>query len=269
MGDASKNLKMKSLINVLFFFVVAILAAVSTSDTGEVGLMKFLEKERKERREEQEVIREIFKKENARLEKEDQHLHERNDQLQRQDDEQREQIANQSKEIIQQKAELVNQKQRIDKQNEEMAKLRDQNRKLHAKLRQADSKIRQADSKFDSRINQAIRQKDQNLTAELKKLMKSEITNFLINERICVGGEIQFWDSLLPEDRWVDHVVQYGYEFPREPIVSASLKRLFLGNTDEYVQAYIKIKSVSNSSAVIQTYRWAANWFYVSWLACL
>ena len=32
--DASKNLKMKSLINVLVFFVVAILAAVSTSDTG-------------------------------------------------------------------------------------------------------------------------------------------------------------------------------------------------------------------------------------------
>merc|ERR1712142_1280372 len=230
--DASKNLKMKSLINVLVFFVVAILAAVSTSDTGEVGLMKFLEKERKERREEQEVIREIFKKENARLEKEDQHLHKRNDQLQRQDDEQREQIANQSKEIIQQKAELVNQKQRIDKQNEEMAKLRDQNRKLHAKLRQADSKIRQADSKirqadskFDSRINEAIRQKDQNLTAELKKLMKSEITNFLINERICVGGEIDFWNHG-PSDRWVDHVVQYGYEFPRKPIVSASLKRI-------------------------------------------
>merc|ERR1712142_169378 len=178
--------------------------------------------------------------------------------LERQDDEQREQIANQSKEIIQQKTELVHQKRRIDKQNEEMAKLRDQNRKLHAKLRQADSKIRQA-----------IRQKDQNGSAELKKLIKSEITSFLINERICVGGEIQFWDSLLPEDRWVDHVVQYGYEFPREPIVSASLKRLFLGNTDEYVQAYIKIKSVSNSSAVIQTYRWAANWFYVSWLACL
>merc|ERR1712142_570309 len=137
--------------------------------------------------------------------------------LERQDDEQREQIANQSKEIIQQKAELVNQKQRIDKQNEEMAKLRDQNRKLHAKLRQADSKIRQADSKFDSRINEAIRQKDQNLTAELKKLMKSEITNFLINERICVGGEIDFWNHG-PSDRWVDHVVQYGYEFPRKPI---------------------------------------------------
>merc|ERR1712142_1370901 len=216
--DASKNLKMKSLINVLVFFVVAILAAVSTSDTVEVGLMKFLEKERKERREEQNVIREIFKRENARLEKEDQHLHKRNDQLERQDDEQREQIANQSKEIIQQKTELVHQKRRIDKQNEEMAKLRDQNRKLHAKLRQADSKI-------DSRINEAIRQKDQNLTAELKKLMKSEITNFLMNERICVGGEIDFWNHG-PSDRWVDHVVQYGYEFPRKPIVSASLKRI-------------------------------------------
>merc|ERR1712142_304574 len=260
MGDASKNLKMKSLINVLFFFVVAILAAVSTSDTGEVGLMKFLEKERKERREEQEVIREIFKKENARLEKEDQHLHKRNDQLQRQDDEQREQIANQSKEIIQQKAELVNQKQRIDKQNEEMSKLRDQNRKLHAKLRQADSKI-------DSRINEAIRQKDQNLTAELKKLMKSEITNFLMNERICVGGEIDFWNHG-PSDRWVDHVVQYGYEFPRKPIVSASLKRIGV-YSDVNTNAYTQIKSIFNSPAVIQAYKSDRTYFHFSWLACL
>ena len=41
--------------------------------------MKFLEKERKERREEQNVIREIFKKENARLETEDQRLQRQND----------------------------------------------------------------------------------------------------------------------------------------------------------------------------------------------
>merc|ERR1719228_483719 len=65
------------------------------------------------------------------------------------------------------------------KQNEVIAKLQSQNRKLHKKLRQADSKI---DSKLDSKVDTAMRQKDQNINTELKKLIKSEITNFLIND---------------------------------------------------------------------------------------
>ena len=70
----------------------------------------------------------------------------------------------------------------------EMAKLRDQNRKLHAKLRQADSKInqvvRQKDQngslEFNTKMKSAIRQND--VHSELKKIIKSEISDFLISK---------------------------------------------------------------------------------------
>merc|ERR1712142_1225355 len=221
--------KMKS--QIYAFFVVAVLAAVSSTDTGEVGLMKFLEKERKERREERNAMRELFQRENDE------------------------------------------QKVRIDKQSEEMAKLHDQNRKLHAKLRQADSKIdskiRQKDQngslEFNTKMKSAIRQND--VHSELKKIIKSEISEYLINERICVAGKITASYNA-PSGKNTDHNVQFGYTFPRKPIVSTSFWD-FYNKGGSATGAVVRVKSVFNSSAVIETYRYKSTHFQVSWIACL
>jgi len=258
---------------ILAIFVFAVLSAVTTSDAGgeEVGLMKFLEKERKEIREEQKMMREMLQRETARLEKEDRNLHKRNDKLQRQNDEQKQRIdkqnednAKQNKEIVKQSEENRKLSEEMAKQSEEMAKLRDQNQKLHEKLRQADTKI---DTKIDSN-DTAMRQKDQNINTELKKLIKSEITNFLINERICVGARINFWGGSPPSNTDVDHVVNFGYTFPRNPVVSTALTEVGVNNQAKSA-ADLRVKSISTSSAVLQTYRYENTYFYGTWLACL
>jgi len=188
-------------------------------------------------------------------------------------------------------------KQLNDELHEKIAKLRQEmkNDKLQAhiqnvnlqeqitKLHREDLVLRRADSE----IKQTIRQRDQAQDAsqeqdhtELKKIVASEIKNYLINERICVGGAIN--STVWPDNRKksksnrqvqeMDYEVEFGYSFPRPPTVLASITALNNGRK-KATDAQVYVKSVSDTSAVLHLARWRkggrGTQCSFGWLACL
>jgi len=248
--------------------LIGVFAAISTANEGEEKLMKILAKERKE-------TKEMFQQENSRLRREDTKLRKVDAKLRKEDTKIRK--------------EATKLREQVDKQNKKIAKLEE-------KLRQADLKtqksIRQRDEntslEFDTRLKNSMRQEDvhsemkdivtsvmessigerggnSSLEIELRKLMKSEITNYLINEKICVSGTF----NVGKVKEWRKERVNYGVTFPRKPTVTASISYFYHYNPSQtaYAQAYVF--EVGNSSAVVGGYRYNSNTCYVAWIACL
>merc|ERR1711915_1098298 len=93
------------------------------------------------------------------------------------------------------------------------------------------------------------------LEIELRKLMKSEITNYLINEKICVSGTFIVGKS----DEWQKERVNYGVTFPRKPTVSLSISYFWHGNPSQSALAQVNVFEVGNSSAVVGGYTYDSN----------
>jgi len=123
-----------------------------------------------------------------------------------------------------------------------------------------------------------MRQRDQNITQELKKLMKNQIEEYLKENKLCVAGK--FYKNTMGStafDEWI--TVDFNHTFPRVPTFSASLNGIELLKPldDGYNRLcvdsslmYNKPAKVTRSSAkcYIRSYRkW--TYFEVSWIACL
>merc|ERR1712142_1227618 len=141
--------KMESIASKLIFVTFAVFT-VSAVNKGEDDIMKILAKERQE-------MREMFRRETARLDEEDRRQREENQKL----------------------------KEQNDIQQDHIAKLRRENQKL----RRADVKIKQSIRQKDQNSTSIP------IHSELKKMMRREIQTFLKEERLCVGGRSGDWDT--------------------------------------------------------------------------
>jgi len=274
-----KNFNMKTIFKL--FVTIVVFVATSAVNEGDESLMKILAKERKE-------MREIFQRENERLAQQaeenakqyqlqQQKLQRQNDQLltnlEKQDAKLQQQVSKQAEEIAKQKEENAKQNQVQQHQQQINAKLHDQNRKLHQKLRRAEMEtknaFRQKDFKdkldmkkmIHSEMQQSYIQAGSNntndtLVLELKKLIKKEINNFVMTERVCIGDTFGVGQS--------ERTVDFGYTFPRIPTVVASSAYCRKGDSCGAL-----VRKVTKSSAVIQTYVSEQD-MYASWgMACL
>merc|ERR1712142_1217936 len=278
MGDTSEpyatqseNLTMKTIIK--FIVVIELFVAMAATNEGEEKLMKVLAKERKE-------MKEVFQRENAQLRRESAQLRKEDTKLH---------------------AQVDKLHKHVNKQNQEMAKLREMLRQAESKVKKSNRQRDQNDSlEFEAKIKSAIRQADvhselknivksvvqtsigqqgyrcptnpamspqhgsnDSLERELRKLMKSEINNFIINEKLCVGGVI----TKSSEDAAsTTTTVQFGYTFPRKPLVSVAFSDIYGGSSNN---VYTSILSVSKSSAVIFLNKYETRVCIVSWIACM
>jgi len=222
---------------------------------------KQMDAEHKQMDTEHKKMTELFQNASTRLEEQHGTLKELNDEL--------------HEKIAQLRREMNNDKLQAHIQN---VKLQEQ----ITKLRREDQVLRRADSEIKANIRQrdqaqdAIQEQDH---TELKKIVASEIKNYLINERICVGGAINsiVWpdnQKKLKSNEQVqemDYKVEFGYSFPRLPTVMASLTSLNGRKKSPYAQVHVK--SVSDTSAVLHLARYKKNRFGTQcsfgWLACL
>jgi len=244
---------------------MTVFATIAAVNEGDGDLVKMFAKERKEMREEQKEMRADFRREI--------------DEQKKQNDEQNRVIA-----------ELHN---RNNKQSQEL-------QKLHKKLHQADMKIQKTNrqrvekesKKLEAKILSAIRQErrsseledvvefvvkrsirhsgknntNSSLEIELKKLIDHQIDQYLIKQRICVAGKYQNSNA----NQYHSQTVNFGYEFPRTPTVSASLALVYNNQGSTlYMEAHVD--SVTRSSAIIKSsaYYGSNAALQVSWLACL
>jgi len=263
---------------------MTVLATIAAVNEGDGDLVKMFAKERKEMREERKEMREEQKEMRA--------------DFRREIDEQKKQNDEQNRFI----AELHNrndeQKKQNDEQNRFIAEQKEEMKRLHKKLHQADVKIqktnRQRDEKqsqeLEATISSAIRQSSEledvvesvvkrsirrggknntnsSLEIELRKLMDHQIDQYLINQRICVAGKYANYGFAKQE---LTQTVNFGYEFPRTPTVSASLARVW-NNKERDLHMEVNVASVTRSSAIIKSYAGYGSGadLIVSWLACL
>merc|ERR1712142_904508 len=244
----SENLTMKTIIK--FIVVIKLFVAMAATNEGEEKLMNVLAKERKE-------MKEVFQRENAQLRKEDTKLH-----------------------------------AQVDKQNQEIAKLREMLRQAESKVNKSNRQRDQNDSlELEAKIKSAIRQEDvhselknivksvvqtsigqrgsnDSLERELRKLMKSEINNFIINEKMCVGGRIDRNGG----EATTRTTVQFGYTFPRKPLVSVAFTNIYTGyagSSNDWNNVYTFATSVTKSSAIVVIHKYKTQNCYVSWIACM
>merc|ERR1712142_726796 len=169
-------------------------------------------------------MREIFRSENKRLRQEDDQLRAKLDELHG----------------------------KLEKQQEQMVKLQRENQKL----RRVDSKIkeviRQRDQNdthdFDTKIRNSLRH---NKTAEeLMEMMRNEINNFLINEKICVGGVLKNHGAY--DGRTNTVTVPFGRTFPRKPTVVAALS--YVNGRNPAKQSYANtwvVKATSSTADIL------------------
>jgi len=97
-------------------------------------------------------------------------------------------------------------------------------------------------------------------------MMRSEITNFLINQKICVGGRLTEQNSQI-NGGWnggsTTVTVDFGHAFPRKPTVVVSLSWV----NGEI--AYTYVQKVTKTSADVYVSTYSGGQCYVSWMACL
>jgi len=233
---------------------MTVLATIAAVNEGDGDLVKMFAKERKEMREEQKEMRADFRRE----------------------------IDEQKKQNDEQNRVIADQKKQNDEQNRVIAE-------LHKRLHQADLKNKEAhrqrvekesqerhsselEDVVESVVKRSIRHSGKNntnssLEIELKNLIDHQIVQYLINQRICVGGTYQ---NNGHANQLHTQTVNFGYEFPRTPTVSASLARVG-NNKGAQIYMRVDVASVTRSSAIINSYAYhGPNAFlYVSWLACL
>jgi len=248
-------------VNFVFFVLIVVAAKVSAAEKGDGELLKVLAKERKE-------MSNIFQQENAELRRDDQKLRERDEKLHDRIDKMAEQMSKQNEQI----SKLHGKNDKLQNRNK---KLEQQINKLHQKLqRQADPQI----SPLHGSLMKTVREKDQNGTSgsvdtlkimtELKQFVKSEIKDFLINERICVSGNFGGSDASHNHIKTTHHV-DYGYTFPRKPAVSVAISHYQDAIASFYYkQVMATVTEVTNSSAEISVSKKDVNW-RINWIACL
>merc|ERR1712142_606860 len=258
--------KMESIICKLIcvtFAVVSVSAVNRDKD-----LMTILAKERQEMRDERKEMREMFQRETARLDKETARLDEEDKRQQKENlklKEQNDKLQQQDQKL---KEEIVKLRQDNQNDKEQIVKLRRENKKL----RRADVEIKQTIRQRDqnnslevTKMKKFIRQDD--VHSELKKIIRNEINDFLIVEKMCVSGR----SSVISAGRVSNYKVEFGHTFPRKPTVSASLYHVYnYGGGQGGASAYVQ--SVSNSSAVIgldTQYGNSRMNAAFAWLACL
>merc|ERR1719228_45699 len=106
---------------------------------------------------------------------------------------------------------------KLDKLQGQNIKLHKKNKKLEKeiiKLRGADSKIQASIRQRDQLQNGTRSALDMDMDEHLKKVINSEIINFLTKEKVCISGTIH---PTQPNDKWNDHTIEFGYSFPRKP----------------------------------------------------
>lgn len=262
---------------------MAVLATIAAVNEGDGDLVKMFAKERKEMREEQKEMRADFRRENDEQNRVIAELHQG--------------LAEQKKENAVQKKENADQKKQNDEQNRVIAEQKEEMKRLHKRLHQADVKIqktnRQRDEKeskkLEATISSAIRQSSEledvvesvvtraiwrsgkdntnsSLEIVVKKLIDHQIVQYLINQRICVAGKYYNGKS----NQAYTQTVNFGYEFPRTPTVSASLSRVE-NNEGSRLFMQVDVTSVTRSSAIIKSRAYYGSYanLRVSWLACL
>jgi len=215
------------------------------------NLMKMFSDERKEMREEQKEMRAVFQRENA--------------ELRAQNDKQAQEIDKQAQEIQQLHKKLHNQNKHLH----EKLRQRDQKEglELEAKIRNAISQERNS-SELENVVESVMKRsiirsgRNDSLETELKKLINSEINNFLINERICVSG------FFVPKaNGHSTRTIEFGYTFPRKPAISASLGRVFNLPNGPYGEIIVDQSTLTKSSVSIGT--WSSTYASVTWIACM
>jgi len=268
-------------MNALLKLVVgfSVLVTIAAVDEGEGDLLKMFANERKE-------MRADFRRENDEQNQVIAELHQG--------------IAEQKKENAEQKEEIVEQKKEIVEQKKAIAEQKEEIKKLHKKLHQADLKnekaTRQRDQKetkeMETKISNALRQErnssdlehvvesvmkksilrssssssSSGLEVELKQLIDGQINNYLINQRICVGGTYR----TSKENQHDTQTVSFGYNFPRKPTVSASLAHIY-NNAGDQIYMQVEVSSITTTSATItyRAYYGPGTELKFSWLACL
>ena len=83
------------------------------------------------------------------------------------------------------------------------------------------------------------------------------------DEKMCVGGVIKKSGE---DAASTTTTVQFGYTFPRKPLVSVAFSDIYGGGSNN---VYTNILSVSKSLAVISINKYDTRWCFVSWIACM
>jgi len=99
-------------------------------------------------------------------------------------------------------------------------------------------------------------------------MMRNEITNFLINEKICVGGRL---DGTQISGGWAGEyttvTVDFGHAFPRKPTVVVSLSYVYGPKLAH--NALAQVQKVTKTSADVYVSTYGDSQCYVTWMACL
>jgi len=248
---------------VKFFIVFAVTIAASAVNQGdEVGVMTILAKERKELTEERKEIGEIFRGETERLRLEDEQLRGKLDKLQGKLDEQHDKLHQKLDKLHDQNEKQHAQIVKLQKENQV---LRRANSKINKVIRQRDIRDPNNTREFDAKIKNSLRQND--FSSELKKMMRAEIKNYLTTEKNCVAGT----NVVVGWGKKGEKTVEFQHTFPRKPTVFAAISLVHARRFPIY--AFVKVKSVTNSSAVLyidNSMDGNNNVIcYANWIACL
>jgi len=253
---------------------MTVLATIAAVNEGDGDLVKMFAKERKEMREERKEMREEQKEMRA--------------DFRRENNEQNRVIAEQKKQNDEQNRVIAEQKKQTDEQNRVIAEQKEEMKRLHKRLHRAELQNKEAHRQRDEKqsqerhsseledvvesvVKRSIRHSgkdntNSSLEIVVKNLIDHQIDQYLIKQRICVAGT--YYNGNANQEH--TQTVNFGYEFPRKPTVSASL--LGVGN-NKGARLYMRVDvaSVTRSTANIwsQAYYGANAWLYVSWLACL
>jgi len=238
--------------------VLATIAAVNEGGDGD--LVKMFAKERKEMREERKEMREEQKEMRA--------------DFRRENDEQNRVIAEQKKQNDEQNRVIAEQKEEMKRLHKRLHRADLQNKEAHRQRDEKQSQERHSSELEDvveSVVKRSIRRSGKNntnnsLEIELKKLIDHQIVQYLITQRICVAGRYANYNA----NQQHTQTVNFGYEFPRMPTVSASLARVY-NSAGSRLSMTVDVTSVTRSSAIIKSWAHYGSGadLLVSWLACL
>merc|ERR1712105_238670 len=97
-----------------------------------------------------------------------------------------------------------------------------------------------------------MRQKDQNITQELKKLMKDQIEEYLKENKVCVAGKFSKGSiGSTKVDEWID--VDFKYTFPRVPTFTASFNGVGVWAPLDSDNNYLQVDDGSNPAKVTRS----------------
>jgi len=265
---------MESIAFKLIFVAFAVFTVLAVNE-GEDDLMKILTKECEEMREERKEMRDMFRRETARLDKEDKRQQEENQKLKKHNNQQQAQIAK-----LDERQQEDNQKLKEQNNN----KLEDQIAKLSQKLRRANAKMKQSIRQKDpnnslevTMLKKFIRQDD--INSELKKMIKNEVQALL--KGACQTGDFQTTEgsSISGDNTGFTTTRTINFlGFQSSPKVTVAIKDFVRtqaqsssnANDDRTWGIKLSVNSVTSTSAKIQV---VGDNTYVSlvgvqWIAC-